>query len=92
MCPTCNRQDYDARMVDCRRTAKAVTVDTCWSNRGDGYCAHHPNADVCLDFGPVYPTRAAAAKAYAEMELRHYYPGRIRAVRRGNGRYRCYAV
>lgn len=66
-CPTCGESCY-GEAVDCKNNGKMMLVDTCITARGNGgYCAHHP-ADVSLDFGPVYPTRAQAARNYAAYE------------------------
>lgn len=85
-CPTCGTNIY-GETLDCKRTSTGMLVDTCHSNRnGGGYCAHHP-AMLSVDYGPVYHTRAKAAKAYA-CYVMGGHTGDVRARKIGACRYR----
>ena len=62
-----------------------MLVDTCATVRGNrGYCAAHPSG-LTMDCGPVYDTRARAAREYAADEWL-CNPEDVR-VRKSRGQY-----
>ena len=67
VCRTCGANEYGMAQ-DCENTGDRMLVDTCYTVRGNGgYCAAHPTS-IAMDFGPVYRTRAEAARSYAAAE------------------------
>ena len=85
-CQTCGASEY-GEAHDCQRTDTRMLVDTCATARANGgYCAAHPSG-LAMDCGPVYDTRAEAAREYAAAEWR-CDPADVR-VRKSTGQYRC---